>query len=145
MKGKYGLKALVYLAGIDAGRRAQVGEIAEARGIPRKFLESILSELRNAGYVSARKGPQGGYCLARPAVDIIVGKVIRAIDGPLAPIACASRSGYSPCPDCDETTCEIRHIMVKVRMAICDVLDHCTLADLRAHGHLLAMVDEPCS
>ena len=85
-KGKYGLKAMVHLAGLDAGDRAQVQDIAAANAIPKKFLDQILSALRNAGLVFSKKGKGGGYALARPADQITVGQIVRALDGPLAPI-----------------------------------------------------------
>lgn len=96
-KGKYGLKALAHLATFEPGETTQAAEIAEANNILKKFLDAILGELRNAGMVYSRKGPGGGYMLARGAGDIKLGQVIRAMDGPLAPIACASRTAYQPC------------------------------------------------
>lgn len=143
-KGKYGLKAMVFLASIKPGERALVSDIARSRDIPRKFLETILVDLKNAGFLTARKGPQGGYSLSRPAQEILVGRVVRALDGALAPIPCASNSHYQPCEDCDEDKCEVRSIMLSVRMAICEVLDNCTLADLHKRREVLCLVDEPC-
>jgi Rrf2 family protein len=130
-KGKYGLKALVHLAGMPAGRLAFVNDIAVANNIPKKFLDAILGELRNAGFVQSRKGKEGGYRLARPAVDIKIGHVIRVLDGPLAPFPCASRTRYQRCDDCDEATCQVRHMMIDVRQAIAEVLDNRSLAAMR--------------
>ena len=87
-KGKYGLKALVHLAGLPLDATAQSMEIATAESIPKKFLDAILGDLRNAGLVLARKGKNGGYRLSRPASEIMAGDAIRALDGPLAPIGC---------------------------------------------------------
>ncbi len=132
-KAKYGLKAMVHLAGAEPGRPVLVTEIAEANGIPKKFLDAILGELRNAGLVHSRKGPGGGYALARPPSEIRVGHVIRILDGPLAPIPCASRTAYRPCEDCpDIERCSVRQIMVQVRDAMSAVLDRRTLAEMRA-------------
>jgi len=134
-KGKYSLKALAYLAGLEPGATTQAIEIAEANNIPKKFLDAILGELRNAGIIYSRKGPGGGYMLARAPSDIKIGHVIRTIDGPLAPIACASRTAYRPCRDCsDVKACTVRLMMTKVRDAISDVLDRVTLADMVALG-----------
>lgn len=133
-KGKYGLKALVHLSYLPAGQLAFVGDIAAANNIPKKFLDAILGELRNAGFVHSRKGKEGGYRLARPAEEIMVGHVVRVLDGPLAPISCASRTRYEPCDDCDETTCQVRHMMLEVRQAIADVLDRRCLAAMRDAG-----------
>ncbi|YBV94340.1 Rrf2 family transcriptional regulator (plasmid) [Phyllobacteriaceae bacterium JZ32] len=130
-KGKYGLKALVHLSEIPVGKLALVNEIAVANNIPKKFLDAILGELRNAGFVQSRKGREGGYRLARPASEIKIGHVIRVLDGPLAPIPCASRTRYEPCDDCDEATCHVRHMMLEVRQAMADVLDNRSLAEMR--------------
>src|ERR1019366_827417 len=99
-KAKYGLKALVFLAGIEPGQTALVADIATANQIPKKFLDAILGELRNAGFVHSKKGKGGGYTLARVPEEIGVGNVIRALDGPLAPIQCASQTVYRRCDDC---------------------------------------------
>ncbi len=130
-KGKYGLKALNDLAHLPPGGSALSSEIAARNNIPKKFLDAILGELRNAGFVQSRKGKEGGYRLARPAVEIKIGHVIRVLDGPLAPISCASRTRYERCEDCDEATCEVRHMMLEVRQAIADVLDNRSLAAMR--------------
>ncbi len=130
-KGKYGLKAMVHLAGVEQGQLVSAGEIAEKHHIPRKFLDNIFTELRNAGFVTSRKGKGGGFSLSRPAKEIAVGNIIRALDGALAPIACASKTDYHPCDDCDEDECEVRLMMLEVRDAIANVLDHRTLADSR--------------
>jgi Rrf2 family protein len=134
-KGKYSLKALVHLATLKPGEPTQAMDIAEANNIPKKFLDVLLGDLRHAGIVFSKKGPGGGYTLARTPSDIKVGEVIRAIDGPLAPIACASRTAYQPCRDCKSVkSCTVRLTMVKVRDAMADVLDRLTLADMVAMG-----------
>jgi Rrf2 family protein len=130
-KGKYGLKALVYLSTIPPGQLAFVGDIAVKNNIPKKFLDAILGELRNAGFVQSRKGKEGGYRLAKAPTDIKIGHVVRVLDGPLAPIPCASRSQYQRCEDCDEATCEVRHIMMEVRQAVAELLDNRSLASMR--------------
>jgi Rrf2 family protein len=135
-KGKYGLKALVHLAQ-QPGELAFVNDIAVANNIPKKFLDAILGELRNAGFVYSRKGKMGGYSLARPPDEIQIGHVVRVLDGPLAPIPCASKTRYQPCDDCDEATCQIRHMMLDVRNAIADVLDKTSLAQLRDNSGML--------
>ena len=130
-KGKYGLKALVYLSQLPAGQLAFVSDIASSNNIPKKFLDAILAELRNAGFVQSRKGKDGGYRLARSASEIKVGHVVRVLDGPLAPIPCASRTRYERCEDCDEATCQVRHMMLEVRHSIAEVLDNRSLAEMR--------------
>jgi Rrf2 family protein len=88
--------------------------------------------LRKAGFVRSKTGKEGGYMLARPAEEIRVGHVIRVLDGPLAPIACASRTAYQRCDDCpNEKKCAVRLMMLEVRNAIATILDHRTLAEMR--------------
>ena len=134
-KGKYSLKALGYLARLPPGVTTQASDIAGANNIPKKFLDAILGELRHAGIVRSRKGPGGGYRLAREPSAIKIGHVIRTIDGPLAPIACASRTAYRPCRDCrDVKGCSVRLLMTKVRDSMSEVLDRVSVADMIAMG-----------
>ncbi|MGA9846831.1 MAG: Rrf2 family transcriptional regulator, partial [Roseiarcus sp.] len=82
--------------------------------------------------VYSKKGKGGGYALARPAHEIRVGAIVRALDGPLAPIPCASVTAFRPCDDCrDLKTCPVRLIMIEARNAIANVLDNRTLAEMR--------------
>ena len=99
-KGKYGLKAMLHLADAEPNQLILSEEIASHNGISKKFLDTILGELRNAGFIYAKKGRNGGYALARTPAEIAVGHVLRVLDGPLAPIACASRTAYRRCSDC---------------------------------------------
>ncbi|MDK1493927.1 Rrf2 family transcriptional regulator [Sinorhizobium sp. 7-81] len=132
-KGKYGLKALVDLARLDPGETAFVTEIAKRNNLPKKFLDTILLELRNVGILRSKKGPNGGYALSRPASEIMIGQVIRALDGPLAPIRCASRTAFEACDDCnDPVGCQVRLSMTEVRDAIATILDNMTLAQFVA-------------
>jgi Rrf2 family protein len=140
-KGKYGLKALVHLA-YRPGELSMVNEIAVANNIPKKFLDAILAELRNAGFVYSRKGKLGGYMLARAPDEIHIGHVVRVLDGPLAPIPCASKTRYQPCDDCDVATCQIRHMMLDVRNAVAEVLDNTTLTQLRDGSGMLLEQEE---
>jgi Rrf2 family protein len=124
---------MVHLAGLEPGALAQVADIAETNSISKKFLDHILTELRHAGLVYSKKGKGGGYALARPAHEIRIGAIVRVLDGPLAPIPCASVTAFRPCVDCDDLkTCAVRQIMVEARNAIASVLDHRTLAEMRA-------------
>ncbi len=140
-KGKYGLKALVYLAQQPLGELALVQDIADAANIPKKFLNAILGELRNGGLVISRKGKGGGYRLARSAELIKVGDIVRILEGLLAPIPCASLTRFTPCDDCDVATCEVRHMMTHVRNAIAEVLDRTTLARMRDDEGMALPVD----
>jgi len=133
-KAKYGLKALIHLAS-HRDRPAQSAEIAEAQNIPKKFLDAILLDLKNNGILSSKKGRGGGYQLAFPPERILAGRVIRIFDGPLAPIACVSKTAYQACGDCrDEGACKVRSLMAEVRDAMAMILDNRSLADLMAAG-----------
>lgn len=130
-KAKYGLKALLFLADLPGDRSVLIADIAAHERIPKKFLDMILLEMRNAGILSSRKGKGGGYALALPPERIRIGTVIRLLDGPLAPVLCVSRSAYRPCDDCQsETACRIRLLMGRVRDAMAEILDTTTLADI---------------
>lgn len=129
-KTKYALRALIHLAARASEDPVPIGVIAEKENIPRKFLETILLELRKAGLLHALRGKNGGYGLAREPSEITYAEVMRLLDGHIAPIPCASRFFYRPCDDCpDPETCETRWVMIKVRDAMSDVLDHTTIAD----------------
>ncbi|WP_142846372.1 Rrf2 family transcriptional regulator [Telmatospirillum sp. J64-1] len=134
-KAKYGIKAVLYLAQFE-GEPVQIAAIAETQNMPKKFLDAILLELRNAGILRSKKGKGGGYTLALPARKITIGQIVRALDGPLAPIACASRNAFRPCDDCTSVDlCEVRAVMLEVRDAIAAVLDHTSVDDLRHRRH----------
>lgn len=131
-KGKYGLKAMAYLSHFKPGQMVPVTEIAKNENIPKKFLDAILCELRNSGFVNSKMGKGGGYTLARSATEISVGAIVRAIDGPLAPLPCASKTRYRACDDCaDEGRCHVRLIMLDAQRALSQILDNCTLAEMR--------------
>lgn len=141
-KAKYGLRALAVLADAASepasgarGATLPIHEIADRAHAPRKFLEAILLDLRRHGFVDSQRGKAGGYVLARPASAITLSELIRAIDGPLAPIPCASLTAYRPCTDCpDPGRCAIRRVMREVRDATVAVLDGTTLADIIGPG-----------
>ncbi|MCC7373398.1 MAG: Rrf2 family transcriptional regulator [Verrucomicrobiales bacterium] len=130
-KAKYGIQALLFLARRGQGSPVLIKEIAEKERLPKKFLEAILLDLKSAGILHARPGRGGGYTLNRPPRTVTLGRVIRLIDGPLAPIPCVSQTAYAPCKDClDERTCVIRAMMKQVRDATAKILDETTLEDL---------------
>ncbi len=130
-KAKYGLKAMVHLARFGDDGAVLIADIAQAETIPKKFLDAILLELKNRGLLTSKKGKGGGYALARPADRIMVGDIVRILDGPLAPVPCVSRTAYRRCADCDdENTCAIRAVMGEVRDAIAGILDTTTLASM---------------
>jgi Rrf2 family protein len=131
-KARYALRALYALSADDTRGPVLIADLAEREKIPRKFLEAILLELKNAGVLKSKKGKGGGYSLARASDRITMGEVIRIIDGPLAPIPCASERAFVRCEECvDETTCGTRQVMKKVRDAIAGILDGTTLSDVQ--------------
>jgi len=133
-KTKYALRALVYLAGLESPS-ASIAEIAVGAKAPRKFLEAILLELKQAGFVESRRGRFGGYGLASPPSSIRFAEVIRAGEGPLALAPCASRTAYRPCHDCfDVETCPIRAALIAGRDAVAAVLEGWSLATALESG-----------
>ncbi|MFY9269865.1 MAG: Rrf2 family transcriptional regulator [Candidatus Manganitrophaceae bacterium] len=130
-KTKYALKALTRLA-LDEGKGpVLIAELAQSEGIPKKFLEAILLELKNQGVLHSKKGKGGGYTLAKPAETIMLGSVIRTIEGPLAPLPCVSQTAYKRCDECpDEATCGVRMVMKEVADATAKILDHTSVADM---------------
>ena len=131
-KARYALRAVYGLSAEDTHGNVLIADLAEREKIPHRFLETILLELKNAGVLKSKKGKGGGYSLARAPEQITMGQVIRIIDGPLAPIPCASERAFVRCEECvDETTCGTRQVMKKVRDAIAAILDSTTLADVQ--------------
>jgi Rrf2 family protein len=138
-KTKYALRALVWLASRKDLPSASIAEIAVGAKAPRKFLEAILLELKQAGFVESRRGRFGGYGLAAPPSQIVFADVIRAVEGPLALAPCASRTAYRPCQDCfDVETCPIRAALLASRDAMAAVLEHWSLEQALAQPELLA-------
>ena len=130
-KTQYGLKAMQALARHYQEGPIMIGTLAREEAIPLKFLEVILLELRNHDVLESRLGRKGGYFLSRPPETITIGSIIRLLEGPLAPLPCASETAYRPCEECtDVENCGTRIIMRQVRDAIAEVLDRTTLADL---------------
>ena len=130
-KTKYGLRALLLLAREYGHGPLLISELAQREGIPKKFLELILLELKNEGMLQSKKGRGGGYSLSKSPDRITLGHVIRALGGPLAPVPCVSQTAYQKCEECrDEMTCGIRLVMKDVRDATARILDGTTLAEV---------------
>ena len=131
-KAEYGLRALINL-GIahEVGlERVSAANLAQADNLPLKFLEQIFIQLREAGYVDTQRGKGGGYFISKPMNEIKIGDLVRLLDGPLAPIACASKTAYERCSCPDETHCGLRMIMIDVRNAIAAILDRYSLLNI---------------
>ena len=130
-KAKYALKALLYLTRGQTPGPVLVADIAREEGIPKKFLELILLDLKRHGIMQSKKGKGGGYSLGKAPELISFGQVIRILDGPLAAVPCVSLTAYQRCEECeDELTCGIRLVMKEVRDATAGILDGISLADV---------------
>ena len=129
-KAKYAFKALFRLAEAEDGAALSIEEIAKADAIPRKFLEHVLLDLKRKGLVASRRGRSGGYMLVKRPQDMTIGSVLRAVDGPIAPLPCISRSAYRRCPDCaDEKSCTVRRLSADTYAAMLLLWDATTLAE----------------
>jgi len=136
-KADYAVRAAVELAAAGDAGPVKAELISEAQGIPLNFLENILAELRRAGIVESRRGAAGGYLLARPAAEITVADVIRAVEGPLANVR-----GISPdALEYEGSAARLRDVWVALRANVRGVLEQVTLADV-ASGELPAHVAE---
>jgi len=133
-KVDYAVRALVALAAAGGGPIAGA-TLAQSQGLPAKFLEGILAELRRAGVVTSQRGAEGGYRLARPASAISVADVIRAIDGPLAEV----RGNRPEVTAYEGAALHLQEVWIAVRASLRAVLEHTTLADV-ASGKLPANV-----
>lgn len=130
-RARYAFKAVVALARAKPGEGLQIARLAEQEKLPRKFLEQILLLLKAAGYITSRRGRDGGYELLKPADLIFIGPMLRVVDGPIAPLPCVSRTAYRRCDDCkDEATCELRIAFAKAYSDYLATLEHTTLAQV---------------
>jgi Rrf2 family protein len=129
-KAKYAFKALFHLATLPAGESLQIEEIAKGAGVPRKFLEHILLDLKKKGVVESRRGRAGGYVLLKQPSEMTIGDILRAVDGPIAPLPCISRTAYRRCDDCkDEKTCSVRRLFADTYSAMLLLWEGTTLED----------------
>ncbi|MGN6617291.1 MAG: RrF2 family transcriptional regulator [Ilyomonas sp.] len=130
-KTKYAINALVYLAKNNTGEPVQISKIAESENIPRKFLEAILLDLRNAGMLSSKKGKTGGYYLLQSPEEINVAEIVRLFEGAIALLPCVAHRYYERCEECkDEATCGIRDVFSDVRNETVNMLKQATLAQI---------------
>jgi len=137
-KTKYALNALVQLAKARDEGPLSAAILAERAGVPRKFLEAILVDLRNAGLITSRKGRSGGHVLRKAPKEIHMAEVIRLFDGAIGLVPCVTHNYYERCEECvDEATCGIRDVFMQVREATVKMLKRATLADLIARERRL--------
>jgi len=131
-KCRYALRALFELARRYGEGPLTVGRIAEAQAIPQRFLETILSQLRQGEFVVSRRGVDGGYMLARRPEDLTAGEVIRFVDGPVGPVGCLAEGGEGDCPL--RGRCAFMDMWRQARDAVADVYDSTTLRNLLEAG-----------
>ena len=135
-RSEYGLRALIDLVRSDGSGPVPLATLAQRNNLPPKFLEQIMATLKHGGVVRTTLGAHGGYALASDASTVTVGRVVRLLDGALAPLPCVSLRYYSRCSCPDEATCALRDVMIDVRDAMLEILDRETLAEMAAReGH----------
>lgn len=129
-RARYATRAMLDLSiRYDQGS-VLIQDIAERQNIPLKYLQQILVSLKLAGFLQSRKGPGGGYLLARPPQEIMLGEVVRAMDGPLAPISCVSVTAHSECGCPNPEFCSLRESFKAARDAIAQVFDKTSFAEI---------------
>ena len=128
---KYALKSLIYIARQDKDKNVLSSEISKEENIPKKFLENILRDLKNAQFLTSRRGARGGYRLNKNPKEVTLIEIIRLMDGPIALLPCVSLMYHQTCDTCmSEESCTIRDVFVEVRDATLSVYQKTTLAAL---------------
>ena len=127
-KCQYALRGVFELARHGRHKLVRIAEIAEAQAIPVRFLEVILSQLKQGGFVDSQRGNKGGYFLARSPSELTVGEIIRFVEGPFGPVPCAVESAKPDCPLYGD--CVFLPMWERVRKAISEVYDTTTFQDL---------------
>ncbi|MDX1971815.1 MAG: Rrf2 family transcriptional regulator [Candidatus Sumerlaeia bacterium] len=137
-KSKYALHACTFLARHSADGPQQIATIAREEALPKKFIEVILLDLRHAGLLKSIRGRDGGYELAKPAHEIAIMQIIKAIDGPLIPFRCVAIRSDKTCEGCrDARTCPVAPLMRRAFAEIAAVFEAKTLADLARDANFL--------
>ena len=143
-KMKYALKALLVLADAAAQPAPEaltIEAIAKRSGTPKRFLEHILLEVRNAGIIASTRGRSGGSQLIKAPSEISISELLRLIDGPIAPLPCLSRRAYQRCEDCvDEESCRIRKVFADIFWSYLLLIESLTLAVMLRSGAVAAQV-----
>ena len=137
LRGEYALRALIVLGQNHHDGVVRIQSISDQQNIPKRFLEQILNDLRSGGFVESRRGMAGGYRLRIPPERIPLAKVVRHIEGALAPVGCVSENFYEKCSCPNERLCGIRSVMKEVRDATAKILESVTVADLCERWHKL--------
>ena len=135
-RGEYGVRFMVALARMDHGEPVSLTDIAEQEDLPRAYLEQIVGGLRDAGIIDSQRGAHGGYRLARPANEVRMGAVLKALEGPIVPMACLAEEG-SPCNRAG--SCTVTQLWSRVRDSVNEARDSFTLADLAEPGSPISL------
>ena len=143
-KMKYALKALLVLGDEARSPRPEaltIEAIARRSDTPKRFLEQILLEIRNAGIVASIRGRSGGYLLIKRPEDNSISELLRLIDGPIAPLPCLSRRAYQRCEDCtDEAACRLRRVFSEVFWSYLILIESLSLADMMGSDTVAARI-----
>jgi Rrf2 family protein len=131
-RSEYGIRALIDLVRHGDEEPIALATLAERNRLPPKFLEQIMSTLKRGGIVRTTLGARGGYAMATEPGSVTIGRIIRMLDGALAPLPCVSLRYYARCSCPDEAACSLRDVMLDVRDAMLAILDKETLAELAA-------------
>lgn len=131
-RSEYGLRALVDLVRHEGSGPVALAALAQRNQLPSKFLEQIMATLKHGGIVRTTLGAHGGYAMAADPTTVSIGRVIRLLDGALAPLPCVSLRYYGRCSCPDESSCPLRDVMIDVRDAMLEILDRESLAELSA-------------
>lgn len=127
-KGRYGLRAMVDLARFSEEEPVSIASIAARQDLSERYLEQLVALLKKAGIVTGIRGAQGGYVLARPAGEISVGEVLRALEGDLEPVKCAALYSKEGCLAADG--CVTKYVWKKINDSINETVDHIMLEEL---------------
>jgi len=141
MRTDYALRALFTLVEHHGGEPVSIPELARRNDVPKRFLEHIMLDLKERGWVSSSIGKRGGYVLSKSPEQITIGEVVRHFDGYLAPLACVSVGSYKCCSQ--ESVCRFRHLMLETRNTVARLMDESTLADV-ARGRAVSAREVEC-
>jgi len=128
MRTDYALRALFTLVEHHGGNPIPIGELARRNDVPKRFLEHIMLDLKERGWVESLPGKRGGYLLKKNPSKITMGEVVRHFDGYLAPIACVSVTDYKRCSQ--ESVCRFRRVLLRARNMVAELMDRTTLFDV---------------
>lgn len=133
-KGRYGLKAALDLAMYASEEAVSLSSVAQRQDVSISYLEQLIAKLKKAGIVTSIRGAQGGYMLARPAEEISVGEILRALEGDLYPINCQELNGVSDvCKGAD--VCVTKYVWKRISDSISEAVDNINLGELAKEGH----------